>query len=194
MTYLASEDRIMKSVQRIRGIGLAVAGLAVVLSASSCAKTKTNDIKVHSAADAKTDFKGYQTYAWYGAMSAMRDDTGMWIPRDRDALAEMKFLVDKKMREMGLSESSESPDLLVSMLIVGDVQEMQKIQSERAQSIDHFEPVGEGALVIELIDGDTGKTVWLGDAVGQARQSYSLKQSNERLSYAVDKLFDELPR
>ena len=54
--------------------------------------------------------------------------------------------------------------------------------------------MGQGALVVELIDGSTGKTVWLGDAVGEARQSYTTKQSNERLAYAVDRMFDELPR
>ena len=184
----------MKSVQHIRGLGLAVVVLAGALSAFSCSKTKTNDIQVHSAADAKTNFKGYKSYAWYGGVAAMRDNTGMWIPRDRDAMAEVKFLIDKRLRDMGLTEARDQPDLWVSMLIVGDVQEMKKIKEERGQSLDTFEPVGQGALVVELIDGSTGKTVWLGDAVGEARQSYTTKQSNERLAYAVDRMFDELPR
>jgi hypothetical protein len=184
----------MKSVQTIRGLGLAIVVLAGALSSVSCSQTQTKDIKVHSAADAKTNFKGYKSYAWYGGVAAMRDTTGMWIPRDRDAMAEVKHLIDTRLRDMGLTEAREQPDLWVSMLIVGDVNQVQKIKAERGEAVDTLEPVGQGALVVELIDGDTGKTVWLGDATGQARQSYTMKQSNERLAYAVDKLLDEVPR
>jgi hypothetical protein len=177
-----------------RAILSLVAVLSLALAASSCAKTPTSDIHVHSAADAKTNFKGYKTYTWYGTMGVLRDQTGTWMPRDRDTVAELKFLIDKKMRELGLAEAKEVADLQVGMLIVADVQQLEQIQAERAQEVTGFEPVGKGALVVELIDNDTGKTVWMGGAEGEARGSYTVEQSNERLAYAIDKLFDELPR
>jgi hypothetical protein len=166
----------------------------MALFAGACTHAKTDDIHVHSAADVKTNFKGYKTYGWYGSLSVLQDQTGTWVPRDRDVMAEVKFLVDKKMRELGLVEVKSNPDLLVGMLIVADVQQLQKLEDERGQAVAGFERVGKGALVVELVDAETNKTVWLGGAEGEAHGGYSTKQSNERLAYAVDKLFDELPR
>jgi hypothetical protein len=59
--------------------------------------------------------------------------------------------------------------------------------------VTSFDPVGKGALIVELVDGHTGKTVWLGAAEGDLRGSNSLEVAKERLAYAVDKLFDRLP-
>ena len=48
--------------------------------------------------------------------------------------------------------------------------------------------------MVELIDAQTGKTVWLGGAEAEVRGSRSVEDGRKRLAYAVDKMFAQLPR
>ena len=47
--------------------------------------------------------------------------------------------------------------------------------------------------MVELIDAETEKTVWIGGAKGDIRGSTSAEVSKQRLAYAVDELFATLP-
>jgi hypothetical protein len=173
---------------------LALYGLLGALGTASCASTPTSDIHVHSAADRKTNFHGYRSFAWFAQAHMLNDRTGVWVPRDHDPQAEVKFLIDKKLRGLGLTEGKENPDLWVSLLIVADVNDVEEIKSSRGTQLESFDPVGSGALVVELIDAQTGKTIWMGGAEGELRGSRSVAESNDRLAYAVDKLLDQVPR
>jgi hypothetical protein len=171
-------------------ISIAALGAALCLS---CSSTPTSDIRVHSAADAKSNIAAYKAYAWDTNAGLYRDQTGMWAPKDIDAQAEVKFLVDKKLRERGMTEVQQSPELLVLTLIVADVKQLEEIKAKGGEAATHLDPVGKGALLLELVDAKTAKTVWLGAAEGEIRWSNSVEVSKERLAYAVDKLFDQLP-
>ena len=181
----------MKNVfNRIGGL-VSVAAVSAVLCLS-CASTPTSDIKVQSAADAKSNIAGYKTYAWDTSAAVVNDRTGVWVPKDMDTHAELQFLINKKLRDRGMTEAQEAPSLLVFMLIAADVKEVEEIKSKRGEAVN-LDPVGKGALIIELVDSQTGKTVWLGAAEGDVRGSNSTEVAKERLAYAVDKLFDGLP-
>jgi hypothetical protein len=171
---------------------LSVAAVSAVLCLS-CASTPTSDIKVHSAADAKSNIAGYKTYAWDTSVAVLNDETGVWVPKDMDTHAELQFLINKKLRDRGMTEAQESPSLLVFMLIAADVKDLQEIKSKRGDAVASFDPVGKGALIVELVDSQTGKTVWIGAAEGDVRGSSSVDVAKQRLAYAVDKLFDRLP-
>lgn len=162
-------------------------------ASAGCASTPTSDIRVHSAADAKTNIKAYKSYAWYESDQVISDRTGVWVPKDVDTQAEVEFLVNDTLRKRGLTEVQGDPDLLVSVLIVADIRDVEEIKSKRGEGVTTFDPVGQGALLIELIDSETGKTVWLGGAEGDVRESRTAEESKQRLAYAVDKLFDQLP-
>ena len=175
-----------------RGARLGV--LLLVSALSACASSSTADIKIHSALDQKANLAGYKSFAWQPSETVLHDNTGVWVPRDADTKAEIEFLVDKGLREKGLSVVKEKPDLFVALMIVADVDDVQEIEKTRGDSLSTFDPVGQGALLVELIDAQTGKTVWMGGAEGELRQSRSPEESKQRLSYAVDKIFDKLPR
>jgi hypothetical protein len=173
---------------------VAFATTSLLGSASlGCASTQTSDIRVHSAADKKANIKAYKSYAWYESDQLIHDRTGVWVPKDVDTQAEVEFLVNDTLRKRGLTEVQAEPDLLVSVLIVADIRDVEEIKNKRGEGVTTFDPVGQGALLIELIDSETGKTVWLGGAEGDVRESRTAEESKERLAYAVDKLFDELP-
>jgi len=185
----------MKSVlNRFNGL-VSAAALGVALSSTlSCASTPTSDIRVHSAADKKSNIAAYKSYAWDTSAGVLNDRTGVWVPKDVDTQAELQFLIDEKLRGRGMTVAQESPDLLVSMLIAADVRTVEEIKSKRGEAVADLDPVGKGALLVELVDAQTGKTVWLGAAEGEVRGSNTMEQSKERLAYAVDKLFEQLPK
>ncbi len=79
-----------------------------------------------------------------------------------DTQAEVQFLIDKKLRERGLTVVQESPDLLVSMLIAADVKEVEEMKTKHGDAVAAWIRLARGALLIELVDSQTGKTVWLG--------------------------------
>lgn len=169
-----------------------VAALSAALCLS-CASTPTADIRVHSAADAKANIAAYKTYAWDLNAGVLHDSTGAWVPKDIDTQSEVQFLIDKKLRDRGLTVVADKPSLLVSLLIVADVKQVEEIKSKRGDAVTGFDPVGQGALLVEFVDPQTGKTIWLGAAEGDVRGSTSVEVSKQRLAYAVDKLFDQLP-
>jgi hypothetical protein len=162
--------------------------------AAACQSVPTSDIKVHTAVDRKANIKAYKSYAWYGSGGLLVDRTGAWVPKDADAQADVEFFVDKSLRERGLVASREKPELLVGLLLVADVKDVQKIADSRGADLNKVDPVGEGTLLVELIDAQTGKTVWLGGAEAEVRGSRSVEDGRKRLAYAVDKMFAQLPR
>lgn len=172
---------------------LSVAALSAAVCLS-CASTPTSDIKVHSAADAKANISGYKSYAWDMNAGVLQDSTGAWTRKDIDTQSEVQFLVDKKLRERGLTQAQSAPELLVSTLILADVQKLEEIKSKHGEVVSSLDPVGKGALLVELVDSQTGKTVWLGAAEGDIRGSNSVEVAKQRLAYAIDKLFDKLPK
>jgi len=173
---------------------ITVAGLSFGAATTACSSTPTSDIHVHSAADAKANLGEYKSYAWNASAGMLRDRTGIFVPKDVDTQAEVIYLVDKNMRDRGMTQAREQPDLLVSLLFVADVKDVEEIKSSRGAALTTLDPIGEGALLIELIDAETGKTVWLGGAEGEVRGSRTAEESKERLAYAVDKLFETLPK
>jgi len=182
----------MQIVNRLSSI-MSVAALSAVVCLA-CASTPTSDIKVHSAADAKANISAYKSYAWDLNAGVIQDRTGAWVSKDLDVQSEVQFLIDKKLRERGMTQTQSSPDLLVSLLILADVKELQQLKDKHGEVVGSLDPVGKGALLVELLDSQTGKTVWLGAAEGDVRGSNSVEVAKERLAYAVDKLFDKLPK
>lgn len=168
--------------------------LAGVLLACGCApKAPTSDIKTQVAADETIKFSGFKTYTWFAGVGMVRDDTGKWDDGDLDIAAELKFIIDKTMRDRGMNESTSNPDLFIGFLVVADVNELKQI-TDRGGKVTSIEGVGESALVIELIDAKTERTVWVGVASADAQTGRSNDEVKARLNYAVSELFKGLPR
>ena len=168
-----------------------LAALSSALLGACSSSVATSDIKVQSAADDKANLAGYKTFAWLGSDSTLVDHTGVWAEKDFDARTEVEFLVDQALRRHGLTVSQGEPDLLVDLSIIAEVQDVEEKETKRRQGLT-FDPVGEGALVVELIDNQTEKTVWIGGAKGDLRHSRSTDETKQRLAYAVDEMFKTL--
>jgi hypothetical protein len=157
----------------------------------ACAKAPTSDIKTAAAVDETIKFSGYRTYGWFAGLGLINDDSGRWDNGDLDIANELKFKIDKAMRERGLNESPE-PQLLIGFLVAANLDQLKEI-SDRGGKVSSVEGVGKSALVVELVDASTKHTVWVGAASGDAQTGRSTDELKERLDYAVTELFKALP-
>jgi hypothetical protein len=172
---------------------LRLTALTCALLLTACSKAPTSDIKTQVAADETVKFAGYKTYSWFAGVGMVRDDTGKWDDGDLDIAAELKFLIDRTLRDRGLNEAPGEPDLFIGFLVVADVNQLKEI-TDRGGKVTAIEGVGESALVIELIDAKTERTIWVGAASADAQTGRSNDEVKARLDYAVTELFKGLPR
>ena len=84
---------------------------------SSCA-TLTQDINVETHANPDVDFNTYKSYAWVGSAQIVFDPIGQWEQPTLDTDEEVKFNINRELRNKGLFEVQSNPDLLVGFLQV----------------------------------------------------------------------------
>lgn len=170
---------------------IAIVLLTALLNA--CGSSLTADIKTESAADEKVNFAGMKSYAWYAGLGALNDETELWADPKFDMLGEFKFVIDRELRKKGFSESTK-PDVFVAFLVVANVDQVKKIDEQRSENLDNLKGVGKGALVIELIDAESAKTIWLGAATAEVSSKFTDEERKQRIDYAVSELIGQLPK
>ena len=170
---------------------LAIATLLVFLS--GCASTSvTKDIMVKTDADPKANLSGYSSYAWLGAASIVFDDKGQWEPPQFDADAEIKFLIDRELRDHGMTEDSVNPDLIVAYAAGIDMDSME-MKTDPETDLEVLENVPVGALSVILIDAGTELAVWAGVATADIKEDATPETTRKRLDFAVSEMFSKLP-
>ena len=171
-----------------------IATLLLLVSLQACGGSLTADIKAQSAIDEKVNFAGMKSYTWYASLGALRDETHLWAEPDFDLLGEFKFVIDRELRKKGFSESTTQPDVLVAFAVVADVNQAKKIEEERGENVENLQGVGKGTLLIELIDAERGKTVWLGAATAEVSSRYTDEERKKRIDYAISQLIAQVPK
>ena len=165
---------------------------AFVMLFSGCASTPTKDIAVAAQADPKANFSGYKTYTWLGAAAIVNDSHGQWEPPAFDADAEIKYLIDRELREHGMLQNSADPDLIVAFAAGIDMDAL-ALKADPKSKIEWLANVPRGGLVIALIDGESGFVIWAGVDTAEIQQSPNAKTVKARLDYVVTQLFQKLP-
>jgi hypothetical protein len=164
----------------------------LVLLLSGCASSVTRDIRVETDSDPKANLSGYTSYAWLGAAAIVFDDKGQWEPPQFDADAEIKFLIDRELREHGMTEDSVNPDLIVAYAAGIDMDSM-NIRTDPESGLESLENVPAGALSVVMIDAVTGLAVWAGVATAEIQQNPTPETTKKRLDFAVSEMFARLP-
>ena len=159
---------------------------------AGCAIVPTDDIKIETEADAKVDFSGYKTYAWLGAVGIVYDPQGHWEPPALDADAEIVFLVNKVLRDGGMTEVMSEPDMLVAYALGVDMEAL-KLKINPETKLTSLGNVPQAGLVVVLIDSETGFVTWVGIATGEIKNLDS-ETAKKRLEYAINTMFNEFPK
>lgn len=144
------------------------------------------DIAVSAAENDTIDLKGFGTYAWAAEAAVVRDPEGEWTPSDLDIGAEIRFLVDRELRDKGLLEVVESPDMLV---IYGVGVDMESLDIVVDQDGEQFTEVPRGDLVVVLVDAESRHVAWVGAATGELQDEPTAELTQARLDHAISRMF-----
>ncbi len=169
------------------------AGIFLVVLLSACTTVPTKDIKVDADADPKASFSGYKTYAWLATAQILHDPEGQWEPRDVDIDAEAQLIINSELRKRGITEVSSNPDMLVAYAAGIDMASLDlKLNPETKEKL--LENIPRAALVVVLIDADTGYVMWIAEAVGEVQEQADSATVRARIEYAVSEMFHLLPK
>lgn len=167
--------------------------LAFIMLLTACTTTPTKDIKVDAEADPKASFSGYKTYAWLASAQILFDPESQWEPRNVDLDAEVQYMINSQLRKRGMSEVSSSPDMFVAYAAGVDMTTLGLKESPETKE-KLLANIPSAALIVALIDADTGYVIWIGEAVGDVQEQADEATVRARIDYAVSEMFSLLPK
>ena len=148
----------------------------------------TNDIVVKVDSNPDIDYKQYKTYAWAGSAEIIFDPIGQWEQPTLDTDEEVKFVINREMRAHGFNQVEHDPDIYVAFAAGVDMEALDlKEDPESKKKV--LTKVPKAALVVALIDANTGYTVWLGHAQGEVQKQQSIENIRARIDYAITQIF-----
>jgi hypothetical protein len=165
-------------------IGVVLAGILL----GSCAGVPTDDIELDAQGAPGFEIGQYSSYAWLGSAQIVNDPQGEWEPDGFDADAEVRFLIDRELRQRGMIEVVRKPDLLVGFLAGIDMESLD-LRDIPDQEVPVLEKTSRGALAIVLINPDTRQPMWAGAATATLNKDRSIHDIRARLDYAVSGIF-----
>lgn len=168
-----------------------VAVTALVL-ASSCA-TITSDIEIETHDDPAIDYHHYKTYAWAGSAQVVFDPVGQWEQPTLDTDEEVKFVINRELRGHGLTQVEHDPDLLVAYAAGIDTSALE-LEQDPESGEDILMNIPKSALLIALLDAQTGYIIWLGYAEGETQLKRDMESIKTRIDYAVTEIFKSFKR
>ena len=161
----------------------------LLLLLTACASV-TKDIQVDAKTDPKANLSGYKTYTWLGSAAILNDPEKKWHPPEIQVSDEIKFLIDRELRNKGiiLADASEA-DLAIVFFLGIDMAAM-KLKKDPGTNEELLTNVPEGGLIVALIDAESGFVVWLGVAVADYKAGqYTETEVRQRLDYAISRMF-----
>jgi len=159
----------------------------------ACTTVPTKDIQVDAEADPKASFSGFKTYAWLASAQIVYDPEGQWEPKNVDIDAEVQAIIDSELKKRGMTGVSTSPDMLVAYAAGVDMTTLGlKENPETGEKL--LENIPGAALVVALIDADTGYVIWIGEAVGEVQEQVDQATVRARIEYAIREMFRLLPK
>ena len=164
---------------------------AFLLLLSGCA-TVTNDIQVGAELIPNLKLNNYKSYDWMSSHGILKDPNKTWQSPKINIAGDIKFLIDRELRKRHIYSTSGTPELAVSFFVGIDM-ENQEIQLDQETKLKLNKKIPKGALVVTLIDVESGQVVWLGEAVANIQENVTDEVVRERLDYTIREMFKLLP-
>ncbi len=170
-----------------------LAALALIAPACRSVDPDLSDIQIEASANPKVQFTGYSTYAWAAAGAAIRDPEGEWTPTDLDVGAEIVQLVNRELRDRGMTEVVRDPDVLVIYGVGVDMQALQVVVDEES-GMESTVQTPKGGVVVVLADPESRRLMWVGTAEGDLKEDPNPELVRKRLDHGVVEMFKRFPR
>jgi len=169
-------------------ITLVVLGLVFL---TSCATAPNKDIKISVESDPKVQLNGYKTFSWLASAEIVYDPKGQWEPSNIDIDSELEWLIGRELRNKGLTQVGENPDLMITYMSGVDMTATELVK-DSTQKLDILENIPKAALVIVMLDAATGNPVWGAVAVGDVHENRTASHIRSRLDFAVKGMFEKM--
>lgn len=146
-----------------------------ILFFAGCSSVPTEDIKLDWQTNPKVNVGGYRSYAWLATATAIYNPQEKWTPPAHwappafDVDAELKYLIDRELRNRGFTENSNNPDMFVAFSI-GINLEALGFKKEPDTETWKYENVPSGSLLIVFRDSESGSLVWTGLATSEIQE------------------------
>lgn len=163
----------MKTIFKGTLVALALIGFTGCVS--------TSDINVENTKSDKVDLKGYQTYQFIEGSGVVQDGRKKKV----NAAEEIESQINIELMKKGKTPVAKDPDFFVAYLGGSDMDAVKKRLDKDGKEVIEKSP--EAALVLMLVDADTGAIIWMSTADGEARGG-TKEEIKKRIDYAVKKM------
>ncbi|KYJ87647.1 DUF4136 domain-containing protein [Sulfurovum riftiae] len=168
---------------------LKVSLVALVFAGVTGCGVSTKDIEVETVKSEKANLKGYKTYEIIkesGADDSLKKDKTL---KGVDVDADIKKIITAELAKRGKTEVTHDPDFFVAYVAGADMNAMKIKLDDKGRST--IENIPEAAMLLMLVDADTGSIIWLSTAEAEFK-GLPLEQQQERLKYTIKKMLSGL--
>jgi len=164
-------------------IKLLKSALVALLLVGVTGCVSTSDIKVDSTESDKVDLKGYKTYQFIDGSGVATE--GKKKKTKINASEEIEAIINSELMKKGKVPVSDDPDFFVAYLGGADMDAVKKKLDKNGKEVIEKSP--EAALVLMLVDADTGAIIWMSTAEAEVKGG-SAEQIKKRIDYTVKKM------
>ena len=164
-----------------------IAAFVAPVIISACA-TLTSDIEVQTRKNPDINYDRYKTYGWAENAQIVFDPIGQWEQPTLNTDEEVRVVINRELQKRGINQVEKDPDLFIAFAAGVDTTALE-LKEDPNSDKKILKNVPKAALIIALIDADTGYTVWSGYAMGEVQQQQSIDNIRARIDYAISKIF-----
>jgi hypothetical protein len=147
----------------------------------------TSDIQVDSTQSDKVDLKGYKTYQFIEGSGIAKDTSKKTLTKSESVSAEIEEMINEELAKKGKVPVSKDPDFFVAYLGGADHEAVKKRLDKSGKEIIEKSP--EAALVLMLVDADSGAIIWMSTAEGELKNS-TPEERKKRIKYTIRKMLE----
>jgi len=159
----------------------------LIMGVTGC--VSTSDIEVETVKSEKANLKGYKTYEIIkesGATDELKKEKAL---KDIDIDADLKKMINEELAKRGKVEVKEDPDFYVAYLLGSDMNAMRIVLDKEGKST--IANVPEAAMILMLVDAETGAIIWLSTAEGEYK-GLPQDAKAKRMKFTVGKMLKGL--
>jgi len=161
--------------------------LAALMIAGMTGCVSTSDIQVEKAQSEKVNLEGYKTYQFIEDSGIAEDINKDTLTKNESVSEEIEELINTELIKKGKTPVSKDPDFFVAYIGGTDREAVKKRVNKEAKEVIEKSP--EAAMVLMLVDADSGSIIWMSTAEGDANAK-SKEDQSKRLKFAVQKMLD----
>jgi len=161
--------------------------LAALMIVGITACVSTSDIQVEKAKSEKVNLDGYKTYQFIEDSGIVEDTRNTTIQKTMNVTEEIEQMINSELAKKGKVPVSKNPDFFVAYLGGADMDAVKSKLDKNGKEVLEKSP--EAALVLLLVDADSGSIIWMSTAEGEAKGG-SADDVKKRLDFAVKEMLD----